>query len=514
MKRVSASAWHHKALFPVALTAGLTAAILVGGASFSASAGESGQTPTVTAAAAAASGASGLWGTGAPKGAKSDSDSDSVELGTQFTAKVDGTATGIRFWKNSENKGTHVGNLWSSSGKLLASAKFGNETAAGWQTVTLSAPVKMTAGSKYTVSYLAPKGRYAATQNHSFGSASPTHLTVAAKNSGVYAYGAKSSFPKSTWKSSNYWVDVQFAPTGKSAKPPVQPETPVTPTEPPVNPTSPPVAPPTPPVAPPATLPSSGEFGDASNTGPTAAGFNPTQRYTGPRTITTAGTVITNQIIPAGLIVEADDVTIQGNLISGPTYVPDDEAAIHVKGKRVRILDNEIRGDSAIDWRQTPASGLKLFGDDFTVERNNIHRIGGDAVTVVGQNASIVGNWIHDFTPRDGVHYDALVWGPESSGSPDVIRDNTIEMWIPGMMTSTVSIPANAPKMIVDHNVMAGGGYTLTGGGGGTSITNNLFWTKFSQNVGDYGPKAFMGSVNWSNNSYTSNGQTAGAILK
>lgn len=524
MKHASPAKWHRKVLSPVTLTSVLTAAVLVGGVGLSATAAELSAAPT--AASSVSSHAVSMWGTTAPQGASVDTDRGSVELGTAFTAKVDGTVTGIKFWKTKENKGTHVGNLWDASGKRLAKVTFTGETDSGWQTAILNKPVALKADAKYTVSYLAPKGRYVSTEKSSFTSASPDILATS-KNGGVYRYGADSKFPTKTWNSSNYWVDVLFAPTGEAAKPPVDPETPpvapvdppVKPTDPPVEPVVPPVTPPTePPVTPPTEpskpAPSDGSFAGASNTGPAAAGFNPTQKYTGPRTITTPGTVISNQIIPAGLIVKADDVTIQGNIISGSTYVPGDEAAIHVTGKRVRILDNEIRGESASDWRQTPASGLKLFGDDFQVERNNMYWIGGDAVTVVGQNAKINKNWIHDFTARDGVHYDGIVWGSDKISTPAEVRDNTVEMWIPGMMTATISLPTDAPKMIVDHNVFAGGGYTLFGGGGGTTITNNLFWTKFAPKAGAYGPKAYTGSVVWSNNAYSSNGQTAGALIK
>ena len=64
-----------------------------------------------------------------------------VELGVKFTADSNGTITGIRFYKASTNTGTHIGSLWSSTGTLLASATFGNETASGWQQVNFSTGV-------------------------------------------------------------------------------------------------------------------------------------------------------------------------------------------------------------------------------------------------------------------------------------------------------------------------------------------------------------------------------------
>ena len=67
--------------------------------------------------------------------------------GVKFTASVNGVVTGVRFYKAAANTGAHVGSLWSSSGTLLASGTFTNETASGWQTLTFSSPVTVTAGT-------------------------------------------------------------------------------------------------------------------------------------------------------------------------------------------------------------------------------------------------------------------------------------------------------------------------------------------------------------------------------
>ena len=60
-----------------------------------------------------------------------------VELGVKFRADVAGYITGVRFYKGAGNTGTHVGNLWTSAGTLLASGTFTGETASGWQQVDL-----------------------------------------------------------------------------------------------------------------------------------------------------------------------------------------------------------------------------------------------------------------------------------------------------------------------------------------------------------------------------------------
>ena len=72
----------------------------------------------------------------------------------KFTASVAGTVTGVRFYKQTWMGGyTHVGHLWSSTGTLLATATFTNETASGWQQVSFSSPVAIQANTVYIVSF-------------------------------------------------------------------------------------------------------------------------------------------------------------------------------------------------------------------------------------------------------------------------------------------------------------------------------------------------------------------------
>lgn len=139
-------------------------------------------------------------------------DGSATVLGTKFTSDTGGSITGIRFYKASANTGAHVGALWSASGTKLAEGSFSGESASGWQTLTLAQPVTVTADTTYVVSYLAPNGHYSVT-GAGFASAfdnPPLHALASAN--GVYAYSGTSVFPTSTWNSTNYWVDVLFAP--------------------------------------------------------------------------------------------------------------------------------------------------------------------------------------------------------------------------------------------------------------------------------------------------------------
>ena len=158
----------------------------------------------------------GGWSGSALPAHPSEADPNAVELGVKFTSDVNGYVLGIRFYKGAGNTGTHIGNLWSSTGTQLATATFTGETASGWQQVSFATPVAVTANAVYVASYFAPNGNYAADTQYFANSGvdnPPVHLLrdgVSGGN-GVYAYGPASSFPSATYQATNYWVDVVFS---------------------------------------------------------------------------------------------------------------------------------------------------------------------------------------------------------------------------------------------------------------------------------------------------------------
>ena len=136
----------------------------------------------------------------------------------KFRSEVGGRVTGLRFWKGATNTGTHVGHLWSANGALLGTVTFTNETASGWQTATFAAPVTISANTAYVVSYRAPNGSYAFTRNYFTADRANGTMHGLAEgvsgHNGAYLTGAAGGFPSYGYQSSNYWVDVTFAPTG------------------------------------------------------------------------------------------------------------------------------------------------------------------------------------------------------------------------------------------------------------------------------------------------------------
>ena len=160
--------------------------------------------------ASAATGDATLFGTTMPATA-SAADAAAVELGVTFTPRVNGSVTGVRFYKGAANTGTHTGSLWNAAGSRLATATFSSETASGWQSVSFATPVAVTAGQRYVASYYAPKGGYAAAGGFFARAFTSGDLTVPT-NGGVYRYGT-SGFPTSAYNATNYYVDLIFRAT-------------------------------------------------------------------------------------------------------------------------------------------------------------------------------------------------------------------------------------------------------------------------------------------------------------
>ncbi|HEY3082936.1 MAG TPA: DUF4082 domain-containing protein, partial [Chloroflexota bacterium] len=190
-------------------------------------------TPTWTATPGPA--AFSIWSASTTPATANEVDTSAVEVGVKFRANQAGQVTGIRFYKGSLNTGTHVGNLWSGAGALLASATFAGETASGWQQVTFAAPVAIAANTTYVASYFAPVGRYAV--NGAYFTAAVTNgpLTALASGTetpgnGLYRYTAASAFPNASYNSENYWVDVVFTTGPPTATATVTPTPTATPT--------------------------------------------------------------------------------------------------------------------------------------------------------------------------------------------------------------------------------------------------------------------------------------------
>ena len=168
-----------------------------------------------------------IWGTSATPKTIDSGDAAATEVGVKFKTDTFGVVTGIRFYKASTNTGTHVGNLWTANGQLLASATFTGESASGWQQVNFAQPVALNKNTTYVASYFAPKGHYSQDGGYFYTTPklgpAPTITNVdspplhALRNTngvvnGVFSHSGSSTFPTSSVDASNYWVDPVFTP--------------------------------------------------------------------------------------------------------------------------------------------------------------------------------------------------------------------------------------------------------------------------------------------------------------
>jgi hypothetical protein len=149
-----------------------------------------------------------------PASGSSLNDGKSITIGVKFQVSKPGKILGIKFYKTSNNSGTHTGQLYNRSGSLLASANFTGETASGWQTVLFSSPIVITANTTYIGAIYSSAGYYANTLNGFNSAVINGHVTGLASGTdgvnGIYNYGNK--FPTLTYQNSNYWVDIIFSP--------------------------------------------------------------------------------------------------------------------------------------------------------------------------------------------------------------------------------------------------------------------------------------------------------------
>jgi hypothetical protein len=168
-----------------------------------------------------------IWGPAVVPKTADSGDASSIEVGVKFQVDTFGYVTGIRFYKASTNTGTHIGDLWSSNGQLLASATFSGESASGWQQVNFAQPVALNKNTTYIASYFAPRGHYSADDAYFYTTPelgpAPTITNVdspplhALRNAngvvnGMFGKSGSSTFPTNSSGATNYYVDPVFTP--------------------------------------------------------------------------------------------------------------------------------------------------------------------------------------------------------------------------------------------------------------------------------------------------------------
>jgi chitodextrinase len=222
-------------------------------------------------------------------------------------------------------------------------------------------------------------------------------------------------------------------------------------------------------------------FPDASCTGPTGQATMAT--YNGPMNITTAGTVIENVIInTAGMTVSANNVTFRNCKIIYSGTGEADYGLIEANPVTGTVFDH-----CEIDGKGLVKDGIH-GGDNFTVNGCNIHDVGNGVEA--GWAFTVKESYIWNIVSPAGYgwHADGIqAW----DGTHDMLIDhNTVLM--PAGEDGTVDFlgPSAQSNNLVQHNLLAGGGYSVSVGSSTSNtnvqIINNHYSTRYFPKVGYY----------------------------
>jgi Right handed beta helix region len=220
-------------------------------------------------------------------------------------------------------------------------------------------------------------------------------------------------------------------------------------------------------------------FPDASCTGPTGT----LRTYAGSQTFSTAGAVIQNVIIntPTGIEVTANNVTFHNCkiLYTGTRTI---NAIVEANAPTGTVFDHcEIAG------KQLAKDGIH-GGDNFTVTGCNIHDVGNGVEA--GSSFTVRESYIWNIVSPAGLNWHADGIQGWDGASNMVIDHNTVLM--PAGEDGTVNFvgPTAQGNNLVQHNLLAGGGYTISVGSpaGNTNvrIINNHLSTRYFPKVGSY----------------------------
>ena len=174
--------------------------------------------------------------------------------------------------------------------------------------------------------------------------------------------------------------------------------------------------------------------------------------YTGPSTITTAGTVIDSKKITSCLVIKANDVTIKNSLIQSACFfnVLSDNGNTGIK-----LTDVEI------DGRNNTGSDSAVNGGGYTCLRCNIH--GTIDGFKAGTDVTIQDSWIHDLAMTNDSHNDGI----QSLGTTKLtITGNTIVL-ADGATSAVILSTGSASDMrnvTITDNLLGGGAFTVYGG--------------------------------------------------
>jgi hypothetical protein len=303
----------------------------------------------------------------------------------------------------------------------------------------------------------------------------PSNAAATGNKQGTFNYATGISFPNTTFGAANYWVDVTVVTT---AAPAVGLNV--------------------------ALNPSAFGYPDATNTGvppgttlaqvpadvTSGTGWTWVSNFGG-MLVTTANNAVIDSIEFFGPIdVLHDNCTIQRSKF---TYTGQGNV-INLKSTTAATVDQvTITVPPGTTGTGRLQVGIKdIYGDcqDTLVKRCDIS---GWCNGIQLQEGVIRDNYVHDAIFGAGDHTNSFT--SNGSTSPMLIQHNTMFNQLD--QTDAISLFQDfglQSNHIVDDNIVAGGGYTIYGGGGGfgvatdIQITNNRFARIYFPNCGSYGP--------------------------
>ncbi len=244
---------------------------------------------------------------------------------------------------------------------------------------------------------------------------------------------------------------------------------------------------------------------DTSNTGVPAG--TALTAYTGPQTVSIAGTTIDSKDITDTLTIAASNVTIKNSKI----HPPGGSATFGIKinsGTNIKILNSEI-------YTSTGAY-VGIYGGNFTACGNYIHGW-ENGITTGDNNYIIQANYFDKLASgQPGPHYDGIeVYG----GNGGKVWGNNIRMTEPSgvWLTETGAINLTSWNSNIDNteikgNWIGGGSYTMyvdeQSGFQATNVkvTDNR-WYRNSAQFGTHLVRDDTSVTTWSGNVFDDNGQ-------
>jgi hypothetical protein len=220
-------------------------------------------------------------------------------------------------------------------------------------------------------------------------------------------------------------------------------------------------------------------FPDENCTGPTTSNLSP---YTGSLDFRTDNQVVENveMRIDRGLYVPADNVTFRNVKIVFTGALDSDFTAVNLNYNAGTVFE-----DCEIDGQGNVARAIT--GSGVTVRNCEIHDV-GNAVEADGP-LLIEGNYFHDIYEPAGTDWHADgIQTPISTGNVTIIH-NTVFGRDPSTSAINVmgTLSAPATDVLIEHNLLAGGGYTLYAGPGSNyRVIDNHLSTRFFPKVGYY----------------------------